>query len=128
MKLNLLFSSVAPAVLFMAAEASAFFGFGGGQSDADAEISSARATAVELIKNNVAADDFVPPAAGVGREDATRFAAARAAGRFACRSSSPVVSVSWEMVNDDFCDCNDGSDEPGTSACSNGECVSCRLS
>jgi len=29
-------------------------------------------------------------------------------------------SISFNFVNNDFCDCNDGSDEPGTSACKNG--------
>ena len=31
--------------------------------------------------------------------------------------SSPSIELSSSRVNDDFCDCPDGSDEPGTSAC-----------
>ncbi|CAI7604582.1 Glucosidase 2 subunit beta [Penicillium manginii] len=32
--------------------------------------------------------------------------------------SNPSVKIPFSAVNDDFCDCPDGSDEPGTSACS----------
>ena len=40
----------------------------------------------------------------------------RGAGEFVCRSSRELIGSA--QVNDDFCDCADGSDEVGTSACS----------
>ena len=38
-------------------------------------------------------------------------------GSFQCRDGSAKVPVA--ALNDDYCDCADGSDEPGTSACPN---------
>jgi protein kinase C substrate 80K-H len=38
-------------------------------------------------------------------------------GTFKCATTGETIPT--EQVNDDFCDCDDGSDEPGTSACSN---------
>lgn len=40
-------------------------------------------------------------------------------GMFSC-ISDPSVKIPFSQVNDDYCDCPDGSDEPGTSACTNG--------
>ena len=40
----------------------------------------------------------------------------KSADTFSC-ISSPSIQLPISRVNDDFCDCPDGSDEPGTSAC-----------
>lgn len=105
-------------ILLLSGEADALFGF----RRASEEV-TAKAKAVAIIRESVAADDFVSPAVGVGRQDGPRFTAARMAGELACGATGgPAFVVPWERVNDDFCDCPDGSDEPGTSACAKGEC------
>ncbi len=53
---------------------------------------------------------------GVGPQDLARYAPS-SDGTWACLQSGERIPFS--AVNDDYCDCADGSDEPGTSACPN---------
>lgn len=57
-----------------------------------------------------------PPPRGVAPEEEPFY---RPSKTFSCRDNSKRIPYSF--VNDDFCDCVDGSDEPGTSACPNGK-------
>ena len=50
---------------------------------------------------------------GIRKRDQSQYTAAN----FTCLDSS--ASFPSSRVNDDYCDCADGSDEPGTSACPN---------
>ncbi|KAL9012424.1 MAG: hypothetical protein Q9173_002810 [Seirophora scorigena] len=51
---------------------------------------------------------------GIGPEHAKFY---KSPDIFTC-ISNPSVTISVSQINDDYCDCPDGSDEPGTSACS----------
>ncbi|KAL4821689.1 glucosidase II beta subunit-like protein-domain-containing protein [Aspergillus spinulosporus] len=59
-----------------------------------------------------AGDDSTRPR-GVGPEFAQFY---KDTTTFSC-ISHPAVQIPFSAVNDDFCDCPDGSDEPGTAAC-----------
>ncbi|KAF2086762.1 glucosidase 2 subunit beta precursor [Saccharata proteae CBS 121410] len=50
---------------------------------------------------------------GVGPEFAKFY---KDAEKFTC-ISTPSIQLSLSQINDDYCDCPDGSDEPGTAAC-----------
>jgi len=55
------------------------------------------------------------PLKGVAPEEIPRFQEAISRGSFMCGDGMTRISV--EKINDDYCDCPDGSDEPGTAAC-----------
>ncbi|TVY57969.1 Glucosidase 2 subunit beta, partial [Lachnellula cervina] len=54
-----------------------------------------------------------PRPIGVGPEFAKFY---KSSDSFTC-ISNPSITLSPSQINDDYCDCPDGSDEPGTSAC-----------
>ncbi|EGD76348.1 hypothetical protein PTSG_01048 [Salpingoeca rosetta] len=58
-----------------------------------------------------------PSFRGAKPQDLHRYEDAK--DKFTCFDGSASIPVT--AINDDFCDCADGSDEPGTSACSNGQ-------
>ncbi|KAJ3214594.1 hypothetical protein HDU67_001459 [Dinochytrium kinnereticum] len=55
---------------------------------------------------------------GVNPERKHLYTFSDASSKFTCLDGSKTVLA--KAVNDDYCDCADGSDEPGTSACQNG--------
>ncbi|OAL74988.1 hypothetical protein A7D00_0586 [Trichophyton violaceum] len=61
-----------------------------------------------------AASDKGPRPRGVGPEFAKFY---KDANSFSC-ISNPSIKIPFSAINDEYCDCPDGSDEPGTSACS----------
>lgn len=54
---------------------------------------------------------------GVGPLERAKYQKVVETEKFECVSAGRVVQLPIEKINDDYCDCTDGSDEPGTSAC-----------
>ncbi|KAL8929420.1 MAG: hypothetical protein Q9172_000471 [Xanthocarpia lactea] len=70
------------------------------------------AVLARLTQSVLAAEPSRPR--GVGPDHAKFY---KATDLFTC-ISNPSTTLSPSQINDDYCDCPDGSDEPGTSACS----------
>ncbi|CAE7168708.1 unnamed protein product [Rhizoctonia solani] len=60
------------------------------------------------------------PPAGVPPRSAALYAPITSASPATWKCLDGSKTILYSAINDDFCDCPDGSDEPGTSACPNG--------
>ncbi|KAL4578355.1 hypothetical protein LXL04_014477 [Taraxacum kok-saghyz] len=56
---------------------------------------------------------------GVAPQDKEHYKGLSSSGTIKCKDGSKTFTKS--QLNDDFCDCSDGTDEPGTSACPTGK-------
>lgn len=72
------------------------------------------ATVALTAASRIFAASDVPRPRGVGPEFSKHY---KSADSFKC-INNPDITLELSRVNDDYCDCPDGSDEPGTSACS----------
>ncbi|KAI9222303.1 glucosidase II beta subunit-like-domain-containing protein [Blastocladiella britannica] len=82
-----------------------------------APIALALVSLAALVAHVHAADTSPGRPRGVAISQAERYHP-YAAGKFTCLDGSAIIP--FAAVNDDYCDCADGSDEPGTSACPQG--------
>ncbi|KAF8663716.1 hypothetical protein HU200_055037 [Digitaria exilis] len=78
-------------------------------------VSSAPATLLLRLLLLAGAADAAPPLVGVSPQDEAYFTTQV----IACRDGSG--SFPRSLLNDGYCDCADGTDEPGTSACPEGK-------
>eukprot|EP00897_Mesotaenium_endlicherianum_P002647 jgi/Mesen1/240/ME1142463C07567 len=73
-----------------------------------------RACLLILLSCSALVYAFKPDLRGIDPADKAFFAGKK----ISCRDGSKEIPI--QQVNDNFCDCADGTDEPGTSACSEG--------
>ncbi|XP_052852524.1 glucosidase 2 subunit beta [Drosophila gunungcola] len=74
---------------------------------------------VAIVFLNASSATDVPRPLGVSLAKASLYQPRAGDNSWTCLDGSR--SIPFAQINDDYCDCPDGSDEPGTSACSNGQ-------